>query len=141
METPLDPTVIKELENNIQLELEGSMEEGQGKCDPQLLFDLVNEVLIEIYERSYTYFPRPFIFNSRSRAYSRLGQNLVEEVWKKVDIYSSLQPELDESLDHVMVQDFARDDVWMDLQGENECVALEVEDWIFDELLEEIITS
>ncbi|TQE03239.1 hypothetical protein C1H46_011140 [Malus baccata] len=58
---PLDPTLFKELEDCFQHEPETYEDQvTSGNWDHRLLFYLVNETLLEVYERSYTYFPRAF---------------------------------------------------------------------------------
>ncbi|CAB4312887.1 unnamed protein product [Prunus armeniaca] len=124
---PLDPALFKELEACFQHEL-----------DHQLLFDLVNETLLEVYERSYTYFPRALSLSGCIRPMPK-GHHLLDDVWKRVSSYLSLRPEMDQSLDDVVARDLAKGDRWMNLQWDTECVALELEDLIFDELLDEAI--
>ncbi|KAF2321922.1 hypothetical protein GH714_004570 [Hevea brasiliensis] len=58
LEQPLSPTLFKELEAYLHRELECSSEDVGSNCDHQLLFDLINEVLLQIYESSLAYFPK-----------------------------------------------------------------------------------
>jgi hypothetical protein len=69
------------------------------------------------------------------------GNYLVNEVWNNVSSYLSLRPELDETLDDVVGRDLTKGTGWMNLQQEEECVALELEEMIIDDLLDEIIFS
>ncbi|KAL4610507.1 hypothetical protein ACB092_08G055300 [Castanea dentata] len=140
LDQPLDPSLFKELENCLHPELESYGENVSGNCDHQLLYDLINDTLLEIYERSFTYFPRSFSFNCHIHPMPK-GNYLLEEVWAKVSSYLILRPELDQSLNDVVARDMAKGDGWMNLQFDNECVALELEDLIFDELLEEFMCS
>lgn len=128
---PLKPSLFKEIECC-----------GEDICKPndhQLLFNIVNEVLLDIYEGSSTFFPRSFSFNLRLHPMPK-GHRLLKEVWARVNLYLSLKPELDQTLDDVVGRDLASTG-WMKLQLEEECVALELEDMIVDELLDEIIFS
>lgn len=125
---PLKPSLCKETE---------FFEEIDKPIDHQLLFDIVNESLLEVFEGSSTYFPRPFSFNLRLHPTPK-GYHLLREVWNRVNLYLSLMPELDQTLDDVVRRDLASN-VWMNLQSEEECVALELEDMIVDDLLDEII--
>lgn len=137
-EQPVDPSVYEEVEGCLVLGPECCGNELEGKCDHILLFDLINEVLMEIYARSYSYCP--FALSSLSRI--RLmpsGPNVLREVWGLISWYLSLRPEVDQSLDHVVGNDMAKSDGWMNLQFDAECVGIELEDWIFDDLLEELI--
>lgn len=136
---PLKPSLFKDLEASLFKEIECSGKEISIHNDHQLLFNIVNEVLLEIYEGSSTYFPRPFSFNLRLRPVPK-GSHLLKEVWTRVNSYLSLRPELDQTLDDVVGRDLARSG-WMNHQWEEECVALELEDMIVDDLLDEIIFS
>ncbi|XP_028802639.1 uncharacterized protein LOC114757736 [Neltuma alba] len=128
---PLKPSLCKETQ---------CFGEEIGKpIDHQLLFDIVNESLLEIYEGSSTHFPRPFSFNLRLHPIPK-GHRLLKEVWARVNSYLSLMPELDQTLDDVVRRDLASNG-WMNLQSEEEHVALELEDMIVDDLLDEIIFS
>jgi hypothetical protein len=136
MDQPLDPSVFKELEVRFQHELNFT-----SNWDYQLLFELVNETLIDIHETSYTYFPRALSFSGSKHRPMPKGQHLLEDVWKRISSYLSFRPEMDKSLDDVVARDLAKGDRWMNLQWETEYVALELEDLIFEELLDEVISS
>lgn len=132
-------SVFDEVEACLPNETEPSLEEVDGSCDRQLLLDLVNELLLEIYERSYTYYPR--VLSSSCHIHPMpMGHHVLKEVWTIISGHLSSRSELDQSLNYVMAQDLAKGDGWMNLQSESECVALELEDIIFDELLDEIIS-
>lgn len=140
LDQPLDFSLFKELEACFHDELECHEEEVAGDCDHQILFDLVNETLQEMNEKCFTYFPRAFSFSCKTHP-MRKGQHLLEEVWPKISSYLSLRPELDQSLDDVVARDLAKGDGWMNVQWETQFVALELEDLIFDQLLDEVICS
>lgn len=140
LEQPLSPSLFKELESLLLPESEDCREETDDGDDRRLLFDLINDTLIEIYERSFTYFPKAFSFNHHIRPMP-MGDHLLEEVWAKVSSYRSLRPELDQSLDDVVGRDLWKGDGWKSLQFDDECVALELEDLIFEELLDELMYS
>lgn len=137
---PLDFSLFKELEACFDDQHGWCEEEVPADCHHQILFDLVNETLQEMNEKSFTYFPRAFSFSSKTRP-MRKGHHLVEEVWPRIGSYLSLRPELDQSLDDVVARDLANGDGWMNLQWELQFVALELEDLIFDQLLDEAMWS
>ncbi|XP_003543514.2 protein TRM32 isoform X2 [Glycine max] len=137
VDQPLKPSIFKDLDATLRHEIEPSEEET---INHQLLFNLVNEVLLEIYGRSPTYFPRPFSFNPRLHSMPK-GNYLLNEVWNSVNSYLNLKPELDQTLDDVVGRDLAKGKGWMILQEEEEYVALELEEMIMDELLDEFIFS
>ncbi|XP_062016277.1 protein TRM32 isoform X2 [Rosa rugosa] len=136
MDQPLDPSVFKELEARFQHQLDFT-----ENWDHQLLFDLVNETLLDIHERSYTYFPKALSFSGSKHRPMPKGQHLLEDVWTRISSHMSFRPELVQSLDDILARDLAKADTWMNLQWETECVALELEDLIFEELLDEVICS
>ncbi|KAJ4882286.1 hypothetical protein Rs2_32379 [Raphanus sativus] len=142
---PLDPLVYEELTTTTTRtgcmiqdpECPRNEEEG-GNCNHLLLFDLINEVLIEIYERSYHYCPKPL--SSLCRIHPMpVGYSVLKEVWVRINCYLRYKPLNEESFDKIMSRDLSREDGWMDLQFESECVGIEVEDLIFEELLEELL--
>jgi hypothetical protein len=141
VDQPMKPSLFTALEEIFLHENECSEEEENiNMCDHQLLFNLVNEVLFQIYENSPTYFPKPFAFNYKLKPMPK-GNYLVKEVWDSVSSYLMLRPELDQTLDDVVGRDLTKRSGWMNLQQEEECVALELEEMIIDDLLDEILFS
>ncbi|GAB2274367.1 hypothetical protein Dimus_009131 [Dionaea muscipula] len=49
--------------------------------------------------------------------------------------YMMMRPALDPTLDGAVSRDLSRGDGWLNLQFNTECIAIELEDLIFDELL------
>ncbi|KAF8010726.1 hypothetical protein BT93_J1386 [Corymbia citriodora subsp. variegata] len=140
VEQPLNPKLLDDLEDGTADHELGCSEEVVGTySNHQLLFDSVNEALLEIFGRSSTFFPKAFSFTASARPIPK-GQHMLEEVWKRVNRHR-MGPEQDLTLDDVMVQDMAKGDGWLNLQWEGECVALELEDWILDDLLDEVLES
>lgn len=143
VEQPLKPTLFKALEASLNHEKESSGEEIINIYDHhQLLFNLVNEVIFETHENSPCYFPRPLFFSHQLHPMPK-GQYLLKEVWSGVSSYLSLRPELFQTLDDVVSHDLAKRSGWMntELQQEEEIVALELEEMIIDDLLDEIVFS
>ncbi|CAE6085545.1 unnamed protein product [Arabidopsis arenosa] len=142
---PLDPLVYEEVTTTTGCmfqdpECSRNEEEG-GNCNHLLLFDLINEVLIEIYERSYHYCPKPL--SSLCKIHPMpVGYSVLKEVWVRISCYLRYKPyDEQQSFDKIMSRDLSKEDGWMDLQFESECVGIEVEDLIFEELLEELLVS
>ncbi|XP_060174797.1 protein TRM32-like [Lycium barbarum] len=133
----LNPSVVQELESlwHPHQEQECCLEGFDFCCHHQLLFDLVNEVLVQMYDRSFTYYPKALSCCCRVR--SMLENRMIEEVSNNVGTLLRLKPE-QESIDAIVDQDLKRDDGWMNLQLESEWLALELEDMIFSDLLEEL---
>ncbi|KAK8596340.1 hypothetical protein V6N12_064836 [Hibiscus sabdariffa] len=134
----LNPSLFKELETLLHPKLEcSSINELRTNCDEnhKLVFDLVNEVLVEISEKSYIYFPKPFSYGI-SLIFKR---NIIfQEVWRKVSWNLGFQLEHDQSLDDIVGRDLEKD-TWMIFQPEAEFVTLELDELIFEELLDELI--
>ncbi|GFZ18014.1 hypothetical protein Acr_26g0012830 [Actinidia rufa] len=117
-----------------------SSEEIFAGCHHQLLFDLINEVLVQIYDSSFTYYPKALSVNCHIPPMP-VKYNVIDDAWTRISRTLSSRQGVDQSMDCVVAQDLGKDDGWMNLQLETECVGLELEDIIFDELLEEIFCS
>ncbi|XP_038698140.1 uncharacterized protein LOC119995703 isoform X2 [Tripterygium wilfordii] len=137
---PVDPSLFEEVEGCMLLDPDCSGQEEGGYCNHLLLFDLTNEVLMDIYERSYTYCPMQLSSLSHIRPMP-VGHHVLKEVWTNISWYLGSRPNFDWSLDYVVSRDLGKDDGWLNLQFDTECVGLELEDFIFDDLLEEIIRA
>ncbi|XP_068340269.1 uncharacterized protein [Pyrus communis] len=135
---PVDPLMYGDAEGCLVHGPDCSGNEEGKKCDHNLLFDMINEVLMEIYGRSYNYCPMAL----SSLCHIPLmpaGHHVLKEVWALVSWYLCLRPEVDQSLDYVVSRDLAKNDGWMNLQFDSECIGIELEDLIFDEILEEVL--
>ncbi|KAJ0244852.1 Protein TRM32 [Hirschfeldia incana] len=122
-EQPLNPSLLYEVD--IQEE----------EVNKELLFDLVNEAITETYNQLHIYFPKTFSF-----AYPN-EKRFLDEVWGRVEwSLSGLGAEnRDRSLDDIVGRDLSKGDGWMNLRGDTEWLTLELEDMIFDEVLDEMI--
>ncbi|KAL1330420.1 hypothetical protein HN51_047648 [Arachis hypogaea] len=138
---PVNPSVYEELEGCLLLDPDcsGNIDKG-GQCNHLLLFDIVNEGLLEIFGRSYCYYPRSL--SSLSHVHPLpVGENVLRKVWALISWNLRSTSEPYPSLDYYVSRDLAKDDGWMNLQFDSECVALELDDLIFDDLLDEIIRT
>lgn len=128
---PLNPSLFKELETYF--------EQDSRICNRGFLFDSVNEALLQISDISAipVYFPHGFSFSSRVFRSSK-RDHILREVWTKVSRVMEFTPDPDQSLDDIISRDLEKDS-WMNLQLQAECVALDIEDLILDELLDEVI--
>ncbi|KAJ6895460.1 hypothetical protein NC651_021841 [Populus alba x Populus x berolinensis] len=140
LEQPLSPTLFKALEAYLHKGLESSSEDVAYNCDHLLLFDLINEELLDIYESSLAYFPKLFSFTQRVRPLPR-GNNVIDEVWKRISWHRRSTSEMEQSIEDIVARDCEKSDGWMNLQLDAEDVALDLEDLIFDELVDEVICS
>ncbi|KAF6171897.1 hypothetical protein GIB67_011794 [Kingdonia uniflora] len=137
----MDPSLFEETEARSPHKSDGNGEsEGGSSYDHQLLFDIINEVLLEIYDNSFTYWHWPLSCNCHIRPMP-MGTHVLEEVWARISWYLSSQSQLDIPLDYLVARDLSKGDGWMNLQFDSECVGLELEEMILDDLLEEIVDS
>ncbi|KAL1827557.1 hypothetical protein ACET3Z_005969 [Daucus carota] len=137
-EQPLSPLIFNEVEESWwPHESECSQANLILLYHHQLLFDLINEVILQIYETSFTYYPRALSTSCQVHPLHSTSHD--DEVLKSLTKWIVLKPELDQQLDDPVPRDLAKADGWMNLQMYSECVVLELEDFIFDELLEELI--
>lgn len=125
---PVDPSIFEEFSDN----------EVGNVSNHMLLFDLINQVLVEIYERSFIYCPILLSSCSHIRPMP-MGYHVLDEVWANISSYLGLRPNLDQPFDHIMTSDLSKDGGWMNLQSDIEGMGLELEDLIFDDLLEEVL--
>ncbi|XP_028058961.1 protein TRM32-like [Camellia sinensis] len=137
---PLNPLVFDEVEDCWPHESQHYEEKIYACFHHQLLFDIINEVLLQIYDSSFPYYPKALSSNCRICPMP-VRYHVLDEVWARISKTLSLRPRVDQSVDHVVSHDLGTDDGWMNLQLESECVALALEDMIFDELLEEVMCS
>ncbi|KAL5991946.1 hypothetical protein ACLOJK_012858 [Asimina triloba] len=133
---PVDPSLFEEIECTTLGKGSSPDDIGGVSLDHMLLFDLVNEVLLEIYERSFMYSHWPLCNNSSIRPMP-IGPQVLEEVWSSISWHLSCKPEYF-TMDYIVGLDLTKKDGWMNIQPEAECVGLELEDWIIDDLLDEV---
>ncbi|MFS7965073.1 hypothetical protein Hanom_Chr08g00757811 [Helianthus anomalus] len=135
---PLDPFVFQQIESHYVHDPERFSEEVNELSHRLLIFDLVDEVLLTMYERSCTYYPKEL------SSYCHIspapnGSLVFDEVWKSVSRLLDFEHDVNESLNDIVTRDLKSDDGWMNLQLDYECVGLDLEDLIFDEVLEEVV--
>lgn len=112
--------------------------EESRSCYKLVLFELINQVLLEIYDRSFSYWPVPI--TCRSRIYPMpIGHRVLEEVWGNIEGYLTPMPVFDPSLDDAVTRDLDKYDGWMNIQFEAEGAGLELEDMVFHDLLLELL--
>ncbi|KAF3670817.1 hypothetical protein FXO37_08341 [Capsicum annuum] len=129
---PMNPSVFDEVEGYCLLDQEGVT------CDQLLLFDLINEVLLQIYERSCSYWPKPLTCRSYIHTMP-VGYHVLGEVWTDINSCFESEMKIDQPIDDAVSRDLAKDEAWMNLQFDAVCSGLELEDLILDDLLEELI--
>ncbi|KAI3750063.1 hypothetical protein L2E82_20687 [Cichorium intybus] len=135
---PLDPFVFQEIESEYVHNPENFVEELNELSHRLLIFELVDDILLTMYERSLTYFPKALSSLCHIRPAPN-GPVIHDEVWKCVSKMVEFKPDMNQSLDYIVSRDLGSDDGWMNLQLDSECVALDLEDLILDDILEELL--
>lgn len=125
-QNPLDPSMFEEIGGCYCCE--------EGISNQMLLFDLINQVLLHIHERSFCFWPSPLTSRSSIHPLPK-GTRVLEEVWTEIKWLLSAAPE---AMDDGVSRDLGKNDGWMNLQLDAECVGLEMEELIFDDLVQEI---
>ncbi|CAL9208043.1 unnamed protein product [Musa hybrid cultivar] len=103
--------------------------------DPKLLFDCINEVLVEIQERFFKCTPWLSFIQQNVLPVPR-GESLIQEVSKGLERHLHIQ--LPKTLDQVIRKDLEGRS-WMDLRFETENTTNEVCETILDDLMEETV--
>uniref|UniRef100_A0A6N2LIJ8 DUF4378 domain-containing protein n=1 Tax=Salix viminalis TaxID=40686 RepID=A0A6N2LIJ8_SALVM len=105
LEQPLSPTLFKALEAYLHKEPESSSSEDVAcNCDHLLMFDLINEELVEIYNSLLAYFPKLFSFTPRVSPLPR-GKHVLEEVWKRISWYRKSRSGMEQTIEDIVARD------------------------------------
>ncbi|KAK7390570.1 hypothetical protein VNO78_25879 [Psophocarpus tetragonolobus] len=134
LDQPLDPLLYEEMESDPDFCSYGSI----GQCNHHLLFDLMNETLLELSGRSYCYCA---ISLSTSHSHTHpipKGCHNLHQVWTHMNKSLCLKYKAGLTVDDHVNRDLDRRNGWVNLQLFGQCLSLDLEDLIFHDLLEEI---
>ncbi|KAJ1265952.1 hypothetical protein BS78_08G113200 [Paspalum vaginatum] len=134
---PVSPVVFEEAECLCQ-EQSMSSDEPHSIVRRMLLFDLINEVLLDIYDSSLVIGPWHSRFDLRTRPIP-VGSHVLEEVWAKMSSYLSLHWREGQTVEDIVAHDLMRKDSWMNLLYDAECTALDLEDLMVEDLLDDVV--
>ncbi|CAM0949476.1 unnamed protein product [Alopecurus aequalis] len=134
---PVSPVIFEEAECSCQ-DLDMANDEPHNIVRRMLLFDIINEVLMHIYDSSLINGPWHSRFDPRTRPIP-MGSHVLEEVWENVNCYLSLQWKPKHTVDDIVAYDIMRKDKWMNLLYDVECVALDLEDLMLEDLLDDVV--
>lgn len=101
--------------------------------DQKLLFDCTDNVLKETCER---YFTRSLVKQGIHPVPN--GMKLINEVWEGVEM-KILQPPASHSLEQLVRKDMPKSEKWMDLYFETDHIVIELENFIIDQMVDELI--
>ncbi|KAL2525028.1 Protein of unknown function (DUF3741) [Abeliophyllum distichum] len=109
----------------------------ESRCDPKLLFDHMNEVLLEIYQRQISSSPWLSFIKPEIRSVP-LEDRVFEEVTKNVKFH--LLPHLGPiTLDLLTRRDLEKSGSWLDLRLDTEDIAIHISEDILEESVVDII--
>lgn len=141
IEETLDPALFDEIEILCPFKPNPSTKDSvaMSSSDRKVLFHLVIEALVEIHEKSFAYCsPTSLSLCLQIRTISKGKSRVLEYVWEFVSKYIHWIPELDQGLNGLVAHDMTKtSSFWKNNQTEIEYIGLDLEDLIFDELLEE----
>ncbi|KAG1362633.1 hypothetical protein COCNU_10G008520 [Cocos nucifera] len=107
----------------------------QLQNNPKLLFDCINEVLMEMQERFFRFTPRVSFIKPNIRPVP-IGGDFIQEVSKGIDWHPHVQ--FPSTLDQILQKDLDAG-TWINLWFETEDICIEIEDTLLDDLLEETV--
>ncbi|KAL9266237.1 TRM32-like protein [Drosera capensis] len=105
--------------------------------DPKLIFDLVEETLVE----TRLHHLGPTLSSGLSFISSEFkGKDMFAETWKGVEWYFRVEGP-PRTLDQVLALDYQKDRQWSDLRPDIEGIGIEMEETILEEVIEEMILN
>ncbi|KAB2067290.1 hypothetical protein ES319_A09G216500v1 [Gossypium barbadense] len=106
--------------------------------DQKLLFDCINEILMEVcgyyYSSLGVSFVKPKICPIPNT------KNTIQKVWEGVHWHLLPMP-LPRTLDQIVRKDMAKTETWMDLRLDTDCIGFEMGEAILEDLVEDTITG
>lgn len=136
---PLDPSLFESIEHHCGYvnELGKSLSNG-SEWERHLLFDCINEVLLEILGPFFNH--HPWVRNTKLNLWNLpAGKQLLRETWAAINHYLYTQSENCNTLENIVAKDLDKKGVWMQLQNYVEIVGCELERAIYSDLIEEAI--
>ena len=108
-------------------------------CDQKLLFDCINEVLVEVCQ--YYFGSSPWVsFTKPNIRPTADMKTAIHEVSKGV-YWHLLQPPLPRTLDQIVRKDMARTGTWLDARFDAETIGFDMGEAILEDLMEDTILS
>ncbi|KAL2517124.1 Uncharacterized protein Adt_13371 [Abeliophyllum distichum] len=100
--------------------------------DPKLLFDHINEVLLEVHQSHFGLPPWILSFIKPKIQFAPLEQHVVDEVLKEADFY--LLPCTEKrTLDQLIEKDTANSGWWLDIRLQTEEIVSQISEYVLEE--------
>ncbi|KAF5207454.1 putative GPI-anchored adhesin-like protein [Thalictrum thalictroides] len=107
--------------------------------DRELLFDCINKVLVELYERYFGSSPWVAFVSPNIRP-APMGKGIIPEVWDDIN-WNLLAQHTPRTLDEIIGKDMEKARAWMDFRFDTEVIGNEMVDFILEELMEDTISD
>ncbi|WVZ72262.1 hypothetical protein U9M48_020751 [Paspalum notatum var. saurae] len=107
-------------------------------ADQLLLFDLINEALLDIYKKYSVSKSKFSWFPSLDRP-KPVGHGVLKELWSRVSCHLDERPWSSIEVDTILSNDLAKSDRWMNFPRGADHLGNKVADFVFDKLLTELI--
>ncbi|CAN0921726.1 Protein TRM32 [Linum grandiflorum] len=106
-------------------------------CDKQLLFNCIDEVLMEVYDSYFGCSPGLSVGKPVIRPIPDM-KHTTDEVWRRLNWHLLPFPS-PRTLDQVVRKDMMKIGVWMDIRRDTETVLVDISNVVFEELIEETV--
>ncbi|CAN6461669.1 unnamed protein product [Victoria cruziana] len=113
---------------------------GEVSIDQLLFFDCVNEVLLEISQRSSGCEGVAPCCKPRVRPFPR-GENLIKEVWSGLKWHLALHTQYSRTLEKLVERDLGKSSWWMDLTSDTQALGVDIEVTLLEDLIEDTVTE
>ncbi|KAJ1282591.1 hypothetical protein BS78_03G064400 [Paspalum vaginatum] len=107
-------------------------------ADQLLLFDLINEALLDIYKK-YSVSKSKFSWFPSFDRPKPVGHGVLKELWSRVSCHLDERPRSSIEVDTILSNDLAKSDHWMSFPRGADDLGNKVADFVFDKILTELI--
>ena len=125
----LEPSLVDEIE----------FFSNQLCCDQKLLFDCIDEVLVEVCR--YYFGCSPWVSFAKPSMHPIPDMKIAILVVSKGVYWHLVQPPSPRTLDQIVRKDMARTGTWLDLRFDVETIGFDMGEAILDDLMEDTILS
>ncbi|CAK9157725.1 unnamed protein product [Ilex paraguariensis] len=122
---------------NPSLHNEAELFPDELSCDHKLLFDCIDEVVLEIHQRHFGCSPWMSFLNPKLGPVSLEG-NVVEEVMEEVNWHLFTQT-MSRTLDQIVGKDITKSGTWVDIRLDSEVIATKIADNVVEESIMDVV--